>query len=104
LIEETGFNVVEQVIKIELLGETFKFKSDQNRKNLKEILSYMIEELRKVEEQFPAHAMQTNKLAILVMTALNISKQYVELTNNHSELLESVSLRASKLDDMIDSK
>ena len=82
------FNVVEQVIKIELLGETFKFKSDQNRNNLKEILSYMMEELRQVEEQFPAHALTTNKLAILVMTALNISKQYVELTNIHSEFLE----------------
>lgn len=104
MIGEIGFNVVEQVIKIELLGETFKFKSDQNRQNLKEILSYMIEELRKVEEQFPAHALTTNKLAILVMTALNISKQYVELNNNHSELLASVSSRASKLDDMIESK
>jgi len=104
LIEQSGFSVVEQVIKIELLGETFKFKSDQNRKNLKEILSFMMEELKNVEEQFPPHAMKTNKLAILVMTALNISKQYVELTNNHSEFLDSVSSRASKLDEMIDIK
>jgi len=93
---------VEQVIKIELLGETFKFKSEENRKNLKEILSYLMDELHKVEEEFPSHALKTNKLAILVMTALNISKQYVELTDNHSEFLESVSLRASKLDDMIE--
>jgi cell division protein ZapA (FtsZ GTPase activity inhibitor) len=93
---------VEQVIKIELLGETFKFKSEQNRKNLKEILSYMMDELHKVEEQFPPYALKTNKLAILVMTALNISKQYVELTNNHSEFLDAVSSRASKLDQMID--
>ncbi len=99
---ESGYKDVEQVIKIELLGETFKFKSEENRKNLKEILSYLMQELKKVEEQFPPHALKTNKLAILVMTALNISKQYVDLTNNHSDLLETVSSRAIRLDEMID--
>lgn len=95
---------MEQVIKIELLGETFKFKSEENRNNLKEILSYLMDELHTVEEQFPSHALKTNKLAILVMTALNISKQYIELTNNHSVFLESVASRASKLDEMIDTQ
>lgn len=95
---------MEQVIKIELLGETFKFKSDENRKNLKEILSYLMNELHKVEEQFPPHALKTNKLAIVVMTALNISKQYIELTNSHSDLLETVSSRTLKLDEMIDKR
>ena len=93
---------MEQVITIELLGETFKFKSDENRKKLEEILSYLMEEVRKVEEQFPSHALKTNKLAIVVMAALNISKQFVELTNNHSDFLNSVSSRASKLGEMIE--
>ena len=93
---------MEQVIKIELLGETFRFKSEENRKNLKEILSFLTQELHKVEEQFPPHALKTNKSAILVMTALNISKQYVELTNNHTKLLESVASRATRLGEMID--
>ena len=91
---------MEQVIKIELLGETFKFKSEETRSNLKEILSYLLKELRKVEGQFPAHAVKTNKSAILVMTALNISKQYVELENNHSDFINSVSSRMKKIDDM----
>jgi cell division protein ZapA (FtsZ GTPase activity inhibitor) len=95
---------VEQVIKIEILGETFKFKSDANRQNLKEVLRYLMTELHKVEEQFPAHALKTNKLAILVMTALNISKQYVELANSHTDFLETVTTRTSKLDKMIESQ
>lgn len=92
---------MEQIITIELLGETFKFKSDENRKNLKKILSYLMAEVQKVEEQFPSHALKTNKLAIMVLAALSISKQFVELTNNHSDFLNSVSLRTSKLGAMI---
>ena len=92
---------MEKVITIELLGETFKFKADENRKNLEEILSFLMQEVQKVEEQFPAHALKTNKLAIMVMAALNISKQFVALTNNHSDFLDSVSLRTSKLGEMI---
>lgn len=92
---------MEQVIKIELLGETFKFKSEETRSNLKDILSFLIKEVRKVEDQFPAHALKTNKLAILVMTALNISKQYVELANDHSDFIDNVSSRVAKIDDMV---
>ena len=94
---------MEQVIKIEILGETFKFKSDANRQNLKEVLRHLMTELHKVEEQFPPHALKTNKVAIMVMTALNISKQYVELANNHTDFLEIVSTRTSKLHKMIES-
>jgi len=92
---------VEQVITIELLGETFKFKADENSKSLEEILSFLMQEVQKVEEQFPAHALKTNKLAIVVMAALNISKQFVALTNNHSDFLNSVSSRTSKLGEMM---
>jgi len=92
---------VEQVIKIELLGETFKFKSEETRSNLKEILSFLLKELHKVEGQFPSHAVKTNKSAILVMTALNIAKQYVELANTHSDFINNVSSRVNKIDDMV---
>ena len=92
---------MEQVVKIELLGETFKFKSEETRSDLKEILSHLVKELRKVESQFPDHALKTNKLAIMVMTALNISKQYVELARSHSDLKNNVSSRVSKIENMI---
>lgn len=91
---------MEQVIKIKLLGETFKFKSEETRSNLKDILSYLLKEIHKVEGQFPSHALKTNKSAILVMTALNISKQYVELANYHSDFINNVSSRMTKIDDM----
>ena len=92
---------MEKVIKIEVLGETFTFKANENREKLKEILSYLMQEVQKVEEQFPPHALKTSKLAIMVMTALNISKQYMEITNKHSDFLNSVSSRTSKLGEMI---
>ena len=92
---------MEQVIKIELLGETFRFKSEETRSNLKEILSHLLKELKKVENQFPSHALKTNKSAILVMTALNISKQYMELANSHSDFVNNVSSRMTKIDDML---
>ena len=100
-MERVVITGVEQVIKIELLGETFKFKSEETRSDLKEILSYLMSELHKVEDQFPSHALETNKSAILVMTALNISKHYVALVNSHSDFINSVSSRVTKIDNML---
>jgi cell division protein ZapA (FtsZ GTPase activity inhibitor) len=95
---------VEQIITIEILGEAFRFKADEGDLSAEEIAQLLTDEVHKVASQFPAHALKTNKLAILVLAALNISKQYVELLNQHSRFLESVSSRANRLGDMIETK
>ncbi len=93
---------MEQLIKIELLGETFQFRADEGHFNPKEIADYLSAEIQAVSEQFPSHVLKTNKLAVLVSAALNITKQYFELKTNHSELIANFSDRTLRLDDLLD--
>ncbi|HMA86727.1 MAG TPA: cell division protein ZapA [Desulfosalsimonadaceae bacterium] len=93
---------MEQLITIELLGETFQFKVDEVHLNPKEIADHLTAEIESVSGQFPKHVVKTNKMAILVSAALNITKQYFELKTNHSDLIANVADRTLKLDDLLD--
>ncbi|MDZ7832877.1 MAG: cell division protein ZapA [Desulfobacterales bacterium] len=93
---------MEQLITIELLGETFQFRVDEAHLNPREIAEHLTAEIETVSEQFPRHVLKTNKMAIVVSAALNITKQYFELKTNHSALLANVADRTIKLDDLLD--
>jgi cell division protein ZapA (FtsZ GTPase activity inhibitor) len=93
--------LVEEIVSIELMGESFRFKTDDHHLKTKEITEFFVREVEKVESQFPAHALKTNKLAIVVLASLNISKQYLELVNHYSDALNSVASRTARLDNMI---
>lgn len=93
---------MEQLITIELLDETFQFRVNEGHVNPKEIADYLSAEVQAVSEQFPKHVLKTNKLAIVVSAALNITKQYFELKTNHSELVANVTDRTLKLDDLLE--
>lgn len=93
---------LEQIITIELLGEYFKFRADQSsRLDAREVADYLVSEVNHVASRFPAHAQKTNKLAIVVLAALNVAKQHMELKMEHDEFLESVASRASTMDRII---
>ncbi len=95
---------MEQILTIEILGEVFRFKAEEGDLNAEEIAQHLKEEVHRVEAQFPSQALKTHKLAILMLAALNISKQYIELSNHHLRFLESVSSRAARLGHMMEKK
>lgn len=92
---------MEEIVSIELMGEIFRFKTDDDNLQTKEISDFLAQEVKKVESQFPAHALKTNKMAIMVLASLNISKQYLELADHHSNVLRSIATRTARLDNMI---
>jgi cell division protein ZapA (FtsZ GTPase activity inhibitor) len=95
---------LENIITIELLDEQFKFKADTNSAvDPNEIARCLTEEVRRVEAGFPSYARKTNKLAIVMIAALNIAKNNIELQMRHQSLLATVASRAEKLDRLINS-
>jgi cell division protein ZapA (FtsZ GTPase activity inhibitor) len=96
--------LTEQFITIELFGEKFNFKADEGHLKADEIAEYLKKELEKVESQLPAHTAKSNKLAVLVLVALNISKQYIELMHKHLKFVNSVSTRTARLGAMMKTK
>jgi cell division protein ZapA (FtsZ GTPase activity inhibitor) len=92
---------VEQRITIELLGETFQFKVNEGDLNPREIADHLAAEVEVAARQFPAHVLKTNKLAVVMSAALNITKQLFEAKDNHREFLADVSHRTFLLDDLL---
>jgi cell division protein ZapA (FtsZ GTPase activity inhibitor) len=96
--------LTEQLITIELFGEKFNFKAEEGHLKAEEIAEYLKRELENVESQLPTQAAKSNKLAMLVLVGLNISKQYIELMHNHLNFVNSVSARTERLGAMIKTK
>jgi len=92
---------VDEIITIELLGESFRFRAEEGTVDPKQIAMQLMETLKEVETRFPEHSRKTNKLAILMLAALNITKRYVELQENHTCFMQMVSTRANQLDRII---
>ncbi len=93
---------MEQIITIELLGESFNFKVDQDsRIDAKDVTAHLVGEVNQVASRFPLHAQKTNKLAIVVLAALNIAKQHAELDMQFGEFVSAVAGRAETMDQMI---
>jgi len=96
--------LTEQLITIELFGEKFNFKADESQLKAEEIAGYLTREVEKVETQLPAHIANSNKLAVLVLAALNVSKQYIDLLHKHVKYVNTVSSRTARLGAMIKTK
>ncbi|MFO7839534.1 MAG: cell division protein ZapA [Desulfosalsimonadaceae bacterium] len=92
---------MEQLITIELLGESFQFKVHEEDINPEKIAEYLIREVEQVSQQYPEHVRKTNKLAILVSAALNITKQYFEMQSSHLDFIADVNHRTFRLDDLL---
>ena len=102
VFSKTAMSSLEQIITIELLGEYFKFKAEENsRMNARQVADHLVHEVTQVASRFPAHAQKTNKLAIVVSAALNMAKQHMELQQEHDDFLNAVADRAATMDRMI---
>jgi len=96
--------LTDEFITIKLFGEQFNFKADESHLKAEEIEDYLMREIEKVESQFPAHTAKSNKLAALMLVALNISKQYIDLLHKHLKFANSVSSRTARIGAMIKTK
>jgi len=94
---------MEKIISIDLLGEEFKFRANDDDISPEIIADFLTKELKAVESGFPAHARKTNKLAIIVLAALNIARQNIELKRSRQQFVASVAGRARRIEALIDS-
>ncbi|NOY70131.1 MAG: cell division protein ZapA [Deltaproteobacteria bacterium] len=93
---------MEKIITIDLLGEEFKFRADDDDAAPEMIADFLMKELKAVESGFPAHVKKTNKLAIVVLAALNIARQNIELKKGRQQFMSYVTGRANRIEQLID--
>lgn len=89
---------MDEIVKIELFGEEFQFKpgKDQTHDPVK-IAAHVKEYIDEAESFFQNKTSSKNRMAILLLAAMNLSKDYHELHLNYSDLEKDIDNRVSSL-------
>ncbi len=95
---------MEQLVTINIFGQSYTFKSESDVTNAKEVADYLEKEVARVENQQHVESTSVSNLAILLLAALNIVNDHIELRKTLSELQGEVSDRSSTLIEKLDAK
>ena len=87
---------MEQLVTIELFGQPYTFKTESDVADAQEVADYLVKEVTKIETQHSSKSSVT-KLATLILAALNIANENIELRKNHSDLVKDISKRSTNL-------
>jgi len=94
---------LDEIVKIELFGEEFRFKPENEPGVDPVAIAAQVKEyIAEAEGLFQNKTSSRNKIAILLLAAMNLAKDYQELTLQYSELEKDVEHRISSLLKKID--
>jgi cell division protein ZapA (FtsZ GTPase activity inhibitor) len=93
---------LEQLVTIELFGKPYSFKAKSEVKKAKEVADFLAKEVSRVESQQTGESSTASDLTTLMLAALNIAHQNLELENNYSKLRQDIAERSAKLIRKID--
>ena len=88
---------MEQIVTIEIFGQPHTFKADSDVTRAKEVADLLAKEVARVESQQIEPSSNISRQKILILAALNIANENMELKRNHSKLLHDVAQRTTKL-------
>ena len=91
-----------EIVKIDLFGEEFRFKPDDQVENPEKVVEYLINQIKQAENMFQNRTSGKNKIAILLLAAMNVSKDFYELKVQHANLEKEIDNRVSFLIEKID--
>jgi cell division protein ZapA (FtsZ GTPase activity inhibitor) len=96
---------LEQLVTIELFGKQHTFKADSEVSQAKEVANLLAEEVARIENRQSGESSTPSNLTTLMLAALNIAHQSMQLGNRYAKLLQDLSERSDrlirKLDDCI---
>ena len=96
---------MEQLVTIEIFGQAYTFKAESESTKAKEVADILVREIAKVESQQPGKASKAsdlNKLTIMILAALNLANDNLELRVNQTELLQGIAQRSRELISTLD--
>ena len=93
---------MDQLVTIELFGKPYTFKAESEVNKAKEVADLLTKEVSRVQSQQSGDSSATSQLTTLMLAALNIAHQNMELENNYSKFLQDISERSAKLIRKID--
>ena len=93
---------MEQLVTIKLFGQPYTFKANSEVRQAKEVADFLVAEVSRVEDQQSGKSTNISKIAILMLAALNIANENIELKEQYSKLLQDISKRSTDLIQKLD--
>lgn len=88
---------MEQLVTIELFGKPYTFKAESEVKKAKKVANFLAKEVSRVESQQSGESSTASDLTTLMLAALNIAYQNMELEDNYSKFMQDMAERSAKL-------
>ena len=88
---------MEELVTIELFGRSYTFKAESEITMAKDVADYLVKEVSKVEAQQSIKSSNISKFAIMILAALNIANENMELKKEHSDFMHAISKQSSDL-------
>ena len=88
---------MEQLVTIELFGKPYTFKAKSEVKKAKDVADFLAKEVSRVESQQSSESSTASDLTTLLLAALNIAYQNMELEDNYSKFMQDIAERSAKL-------
>ncbi len=85
------------VVKIDLFGTEFRFQSDDQVANPEQVAEDVRSYIEDAESQIPHTSSGKNKMAILLLAAINISSELCALRRDYSQLEARIEKRITSL-------
>lgn len=95
---------MDQLLTIEVLGQPFTFKTDSDVSEAKAVADFVAKSADDVSLQCASQVPKPDKRAILILTALNISSELLDLKKKHQELINDINRRSARLLDTLDTQ
>ena len=93
-----------RILTIELFGEQHKFQTEDNDPNAEAIIRYLEDKVAEAGRKMKSPGKDVNKLAQLLLAALNITSEYFDTKGKHETVLKIVESRSSKIVKNIDAQ
>ena len=88
---------MDEFVTIELFGQTHTFKANSEVTKAQAVADLLVKEVSRIEDQQANQSSNMSKITILMLAALNIANENMELKRNHSKLLHEVTERTTNL-------
>lgn len=93
---------MDQFVTIELFGQPYTFRADSAVGKAREVADLLVAEVTKIQKQQTAQIPHIPRLTILIIAALNMAHQILELKKESGEIVGHVSDRCEKLNRILD--
>ena len=93
---------MEQIVTIELFGQPYSFKAESEIQTAKAVADLLVKEVDKVQLQQSEQSSSISNLTILILAALNIANENMELKRSHSNFLNKICERSVSMIDRLD--